>query len=119
MVLDENNYLLYAMHHYSVPSCPTLEEFENDLRLVTYIKKGLANPEQNTRRLLNHVITIFNCFGDAALHMLFHRIEKEHWPALITFLLYISRMPDEVPEYGISIVDVKLNEKVIQELRKL
>lgn len=107
------------MHHYAVPSCPTVEEFENDLRIVTYIKKHLTKPEIQTRLVLNHIITLFNCFGDAALHMLLHKVEKEYWSTLITFLLYISRMPEKVPEFGIELVNVKLDEKVIQELRKI
>lgn len=119
MVLTDDNFLLYAMHHYQVPTCPTLEEFENDLKVVTYIKKNLAKPELNTRLLLNHIIIFFNCFGDGALTMLFHKIEKEHWGTLATFLIYISRMPETVPEYGIDVSMLKLNDQVINELRKI
>lgn len=119
MVLTDDNFLVFAMHHYQVPSCPTIEEFENDLRILTYIKKNLAKPELNTRLLLNHIITLFNCFGEAALMLLLHKIEKEHWGTLATFLLYISRMPEHIPEYGIKITELQLNTDVINELRKI
>jgi hypothetical protein len=118
MVLNDDNYLLYAMHHYTVPSCPTLEEFEADLKTVTYVKRNLAKAEVNTHLLLNHLITLFNCFGDAALNMLLYKMEDEHLGTLATFLIYINRMPEMLPN-GTKITDLKLNDKVIEELRNL
>jgi hypothetical protein len=118
MVLDDDNYLLYAMHHYTVPSCPTLEEFEADLKTVTYVKRNLAKDDVNTRLLLNHLITLFNCFGSAALNMLLYKMEPDHLGTLATFLLYINRMPDVLPN-GIKLSELKLNDKVIEELRSL
>jgi hypothetical protein len=119
MVLNDDNFLLYAMKHYTAPTCPTIEEFENDLRILTYIKKHLCREETQTHVLLNHIITLFNCFGNAALYMLFYRIDKKHWNTLITFLLYINRMPEKVPEYGIDLCDVKLDPHLVEELRKI
>ena len=119
MVLNSDNFLLYAMHNYTAPSCPTLEEFENDLRLLIYIKKNLLKKPIQHRVLLNHIITLFNCFGNAALYMLFFKIPKEEWSKLITFLLYINRMPEKIPEYGIDLINVKLDTAIIEELRKL
>ena len=119
MVLNDDNFLLYAMKHYTAPTCPTIEEFENDLRILIYIKKHLSREIVQTHVLLNHIITLFNCFGDGALHMLFYRIDRQHWNSLITFLLYINRMPERVPEYGIDLADVKLDPKLIEELLKI
>jgi hypothetical protein len=120
MVLNDDNFLLYAMHNYTAPICPTIEEFENDLRILTYIKKHLQKPDNsNVRRLLNHTITLFNCFGDAALHMLFYRIDKENWGSLATILIFISRMPETIPSYGIDLTTLKLDDNLIQELRKI
>lgn len=119
MVLTEENFLLYCMHHYQVPSCVTIEEFENDLKTVTYIKKQLGRKDRNVRLLLNHIVILFNCFGDAALPILFHKVERESWSALVTFLLYINRMPDVVPDIGVKLTDVNLDEAVIKELRKI
>ena len=119
MVLNANNFLVYAMHHYSVPSCPTIDEFENDVKTLTNIRKNLARKEINTNLLLNQIITTFNCFGAAALHLLFFKCEREHWGTLATFLLYIHRMPETIPEFGVRLSDLTLNEQIIQELRKL
>lgn len=119
MVLNANNFLVYAMHHYSVPSCPTIDEFENDVKTLVNIKKNLARKEINTNLLLNQIITTFNCFGGAALHLLFFKCEREHWGTLATFLLYIHRMPETIPEFGINLSELTLNNQIIQELRAL
>jgi hypothetical protein len=34
-------------------------------------------------------------------------------------LLYINRMPEKIPEYGIDLADVKLDPNLIEELRKI
>ena len=107
------------MHHYQVPSCPTLEEFENDLKTILYIKKNIGKNVVNIRLVLNHLIILYNCFGDAATNMLFFKIDKSSWNKLITFLIYINRMPEEVVEHGIKTTDFVLDEKIIKELRKI
>ena len=39
--LDNDNFLLYAAKHYDNPQCETIEEFNNDLKRINYIKKLL------------------------------------------------------------------------------
>jgi hypothetical protein len=49
------------MHHYQNPQCMSLEEFEADLKTITYVKKLLARKAEDatTHRLcLNHIITL-------------------------------------------------------------
>lgn len=122
MVLNESNFLLYAMHHYNNPQCVTLEEFEADLKIITYVKKLLSRntEDASTHRLtLNHIITLFNLFGQGARPMLFLKIEREHWGRLATYLLYINQMPDRINELNISTIDLKLDASIITELRKI
>lgn len=119
MVLNDSNFLLYAMHHYQNPSCVSLQEFEEDFKRLTYIKKLLSKPEKNVRLLLNHIIIFYNVFGDAATRLLFHKVETEQWGALATFLLYLDRMPEEVPGANVPLTSLTLNTYVIEELRKL
>ena len=119
MVLNDDNYLLYAMHNYTAPSCPTIEEFENDLRIIIYIKKQLSRDDIQIRVTLNHIITLFNCFGDAALYMLFYKIDKQYWDKLTTFLIYINRMPEKIPEYCIDLSNMRVDSNIVAELRKI
>lgn len=114
--LNENNFLLYAMHHYDNPQCHSIEEFEEDLKRFLYLKKLFARykekGELRERLILNHIIVLYNLFGEALTPMLFHKIEEEHWSILKPFLIYIGRMPEEE-----SLIDIDSN--VVEILRKI
>lgn len=121
--LNESNFLLYAMHHYDNTQCYSLTEFEEDLKKILYLKKLLSryknNGELRERLILNHIIVLYNIFGDAATRMLFYKVEESCWDVLVTFLVYLDRMPETIPEYGIILSEIKLDEKVIATLRKI
>jgi hypothetical protein len=121
--LNENNFILYCMRNYDNPQCHSIIEFEEDLKRFLYLKKLLSRYKKNDdlkeRLILNHIIVLYNVFGEAALNILFHKIDKECWSALITFLVYLDRMPETVPEYGIVLSDVVLDETIIATLRKI
>lgn len=121
--LNENNFLVYAMHHYDNPQCHTLEEFDEDLKKILYLKKLLSryknNGELRERLILNHIIVLYNIFGEAATNMLFYKIEESNWDVLVTFLVYLERMPESVPQYGIKLSNIKLDERVIGTLRNI
>lgn len=121
--LNDNNFLLYAMHHYDNPQCHSLQEFEEDMKKFLYLKKLLSryknNGELRERLILNHIIVLYNIFGEAATPMLFHKIDESCWDSLITFLVYIDRMPETIPELGIVLSDIKLDETIIGVLRKI
>jgi len=123
MKLNDDNFLLYAMHHYDNPQCHSIQEFEEDLRRLLYLKKLFSryksNSELRERLILNHIIVLYNVFGDALTKMLFTKIDEEHWPILTTFLVYLDRMPDEIEEYGIKLSNITLDKDVIMALRKL
>jgi hypothetical protein len=120
-LLNENNFLVYAMHHYDNPQCHSLEEFEEDLKRFLYLKKLLSrykkDGELRERLILNHIIVLYNVFGDATTNMLFYKIDSSYWSVLITFLVYLERMPEEIPEYSIKLSDYMLDERVISSLR--
>lgn len=121
--LTENNFLLYAMHHYDNPQCHSVAEFEEDLKRFLYLKKLFTRYQQNDelreRLILNHIIVLYNIFGEAATQMLFYKIEEKYWSTLVTFLVYLGRMPDELPNFGVSLSDIELDEKVIKALRNI
>jgi hypothetical protein len=121
--LNESNFLLYAMHHYDNPQCHSLVEFEEDMKKFLYLKKLLSryknNGELRERLILNHIIVLYNIFGDAATRMLFYKIEESNWDALVTFLVYLNRMPEFLTEFNIVLSDIKLDETIIATLRKI
>lgn len=121
--LNENNFLIYAMKQYDNPQCHSLDEFEEDLKKFLYLKKLITRYKKDNdlkeRLILNHIIVLYNVFGQDTTRMLFYKIEKESWDVLTTFLLYLGRMPETLPEFGLILSDIKLDEKVIAVLRKL
>lgn len=121
--LNENNFLLYAMHHYDNPQCHSIDEFEEDLKKFLYLKKLFSrykkDDELRERLILNHIIVLYNVFGEATTNMLFYKTDKEYWSTLTTFLVYLGRMPEELPPHSIKLSDIALDEKIVQALRKI
>lgn len=121
--LTNENFLLYCMKHYDNPQCQTLSEFEEDLNRIMYLQKLLVrytdNSELRERLILNHLIVLFNLFGDATINIIFFKIEPKLWNILITFLIYLNRMPDELSQYGIITSNYTLDDYIITHLRKI
>ena len=125
--LTSENYVLYTMKHYDNPQCSTHEEFIDDLKHIKYLKRLLIKYRTTgtlrERLMLNHLILIYNVFGQhAATRLLFFRIEKADHSALKTFLVYLQRMPDILEKFnGESIYssDITIDMKVAQALRSI
>lgn len=96
--LNKDNFLLFAIKHYENPTTSTQEEFDEDLSRFKYVKRWLRKYHNsgkiNSHLLLNHILIIYNCWGDAALPMFFYKIEWEYWTYLKSFLVYLDRIPE-------------------------
>ena len=96
--LNEGNYLLFAIKFYNNPQAVTKEDFDEDLKRIRYIKKLLRKYKKDgilkSHLLLNHLTVLFNVFDDAAIPLLFYNIEKDLWPSLKSFLLFLNRIPE-------------------------
>lgn len=115
--LNKDNFILFAIKHYNNPTTLTQEEFEEDLNRFKYVKRWLKKYHEsgkiNSHLLLNHIIIIFNCWDDAAIPMLFYKIDEPCWPYLKSFVTYLKRVPEypktalhEIPE------DININNKI-------
>ena len=96
--LNENNYLLFAIKFYDNPQAITMEDFETDLKRIRYVKRLLKRykntGELKTHLILNHLTILFNVFNDATVPLLFYNLEKELWPSIKSFLLFLNRFPE-------------------------
>lgn len=114
MILTPENFLQFAMNCYENPQCFNIKEFEKDLNRFDYLKKLLNRyksiGELRERLILNHIIVIYNVFGDSATDMLLHKL-PEHKSSLITFMIYLNR----VSENNIY----ELDQTIIEVLRKI
>ena len=125
--LNEKNFLLIAMQHYDNPQCVEVEEFNDDLRKIKYIKRlfnqYFLGGELKERLLLNHIIVFFNVFQTkAATRILFFKLDEKFWPVLKTFLFYLKFMPEHKIESingkEIIVTDILMDQGVIDSLRK-
>jgi len=96
--LNENNYLLFAIKFYDNPQSLTKEDFEDDLKRIKYVKRLLKRYKNTgilkTHLILNHLIVLFNVFNDAAVPLLFFNLDKELWPSIKSFLIFLNRVPE-------------------------
>lgn len=125
--LNEKNFLLYAMKEYSNPQCTDVEEFNDDLKKIKYIKRLLnqyvSEGVLKERLLLNHIIVFYNVFPPAAAtRILFFKIEERFWPILKPFLFYLKLMPEDKIESimgkEIRTNEILMDQGVIDSLRK-
>ena len=96
--LNEDNYLFFAIKHYNNPQAVTKEDFYDDLKRFKYLKRLLKTYLNSgvlkLHLILNHLIIIYNVFGEAATPLLFYKISEEYWSILKAFMLYMSRYPE-------------------------
>jgi hypothetical protein len=96
--LNDDNYLLFAIKFYENPQALTMEDFETDLKRIRYVKRLLKRykntGELKTHLILNHLIILFNVFNDAAVPLLFYSLDRDLWPSIKSFLLFLNRFPE-------------------------
>jgi hypothetical protein len=118
--LNEDNFLLFAIKNYENPQAVTKDDFEKDLNHFKYIKRLLKrykkSGELKTHLILNHFIILYNIFGEATTPMLFFKIERELWPSVKSFIIFLNRLP-EYPKSGIHNIQVDLS--CLEELYKI
>ena len=125
--LNDDNFLMYAMREYNNMQCTDVEEFYDDLKKIKYIKR-LFNVYKNNgqlkeRFILNHFIIFYNVFTvQAGTRILFYKIEKDFWPMLKTFLVFLDRMPDKIESIRGEVIlasNIQLDDGIISRLRSI
>jgi len=126
--LSDANFLLYAAKHYDNPSCFDTVEFYEDLNKFKYLKRLFSRYEETgelkERLILNHITVLYNLFGiEAATRMLFFKL-KEYHSYLVPFLILLNVCPDKIYNIGvegidINVSDVKLDNTIVEALRKI
>jgi hypothetical protein len=95
--LTPDNWTLFAIKNYNNPQSVTYSDFEEDIKKFKYIKRLFrrfeTTGELKKHLILNHIILLYNVFGDAATPLLFYKIEDNYWPVMKAFLLFLDRLP--------------------------
>ena len=95
--LNEDTFLMFAIKHYENPHCVTRDDFDEDLKRFMYLKRLL---KRYVRRgplrihlVINHIIILYNVFGEAGTPLLFYKIEATYWRQIKAFMLFLNRLP--------------------------
>ncbi len=116
-MLTPENFIQFAMKNYENSQCFSLKEFEDDLNRFDYLNKLFYRYLNNSadlreRLILNHIIVLYNVFGDFTYNMLVYKTNVKYKSALMTFLVYLNRVPE-------NIIIGNLDQTVIEVLRKI
>ena len=120
-VLTNDNYMLFAMKHYDNPQSVTYDDFQEDMMRFKYLKRLFGRYVKSgvlrNHLILNHLIVLFNVFGEAAIPLLIFKIEMEYWSIMKSYLLYLNRLD---PEGGNGILDeIVIDAELTSQLSKL
>lgn len=116
--LNDDNWMMYASKYYKNVQCTSVEEFYDDLQRFKYLKRlfkrYLNNDDLQERLILNHIIVLNNVFGiEETNKMLFYKIDKDQWPVLKTFLVYLNFLSED------AYVEIPLDQNIIKVLRAI
>jgi hypothetical protein len=121
--IDNDNFILFAAKHYENPQCYDSDEFYDDLKRFKYIKRLFGKYEESgelrERLIVNHLIILYNVFGNIATNMLFYKLEGYH-QYLVPFLVLLHRLPEKV-NIGkiIHTSDIQMDKNIVEVLRKI
>ena len=124
--LTEENFLIYCAKRYDNPQAISTDEFLEDLERIKYIKKLITRysetGELKERLILNHIMTLYNCFGTELTKILFLKLEKQ-FKYLKPFLLLLGVMPSKIYKVGnhelVETDSILMDQRIIDILRKL
>lgn len=110
MILDKNNYLIFAAQNYRNLHCTSLADFQTDVKIFitarTLLRLYHKTGNLKIRLLLNHIITCTNVFGHhATVRLFFYHCEEDLQPHLKTIFEYLSILPDMIPEVVLKNID--------------
>lgn len=117
--------MMYAMKAYDKPDC-IMSEFKDDMKRFNYLKRLFRRyrkvDELREQLVLNHLVVLYNVFGpEVTSRMLFFKMSKDDYPALKTYLLFLSIMPDRIRGIkGQDIIssDIPIDPRVAEVLRQ-
>jgi len=116
--LNEDNYLFFAIQNYNNPQAVTKDDFYDDLKRFKYLKRLLKTYVKTgnlkLHLILNHLIIIYNVFGEAATPLLFYKLSPDYWSIIKSFMIYLNRLPE-----CSSLDHIKIDKYCIEKLQEL
>lgn len=129
MLLTDENFILFAVKSYQNPGCLSKKEFKSDLDRIKFVKRLFRRyirkndiDALRVRLVLNHIIILYNVFSESTTKILFYKLEKELWPVLKPFLVFLERLPERisgVTEKDLVTSAIKMDTRIVAELRTI
>jgi hypothetical protein len=124
--LNNDNIMMYAMKAYDRPNC-IMSEFKDDMKRFNYLKRLFLRyrkiGELREQLVLNHLVVLYNVFGpEVTSRMLFFKMSKDDYPALKTYLLFLSIMPEKIrgiKGHDITSSDIPVDNRIADILREI
>jgi hypothetical protein len=124
--LNNDNIMMYAMKAYDRPNC-IMSEFKDDMKRFNYLKRLFLRyrkiGELREQLVLNHLVVLYNVFGpEVTSRMLFFKMSKDDYPALKTYLLFLSIMPEKIrgiKGHDIISSDIPVDNRIADILREI
>lgn len=124
--LTEDNFLIYCAKIYDNPQMLKSEEFLEDLDRIKYIKKLITrytdSRDMKERLILNHIITLHNCFGPYLAKILYLKLNKQ-FQYIKPFLVFIDALPPFMRGVGDEDIvytdSIPMDINIIRALRKI
>ena len=90
------------------------------MRRFKYIKRLLKKYHKGTEvklnLLLNHIIIIYNVFGDAAPLLLFYKMERDYWSDIKAIMVFLNKYPELETS---SLKEIAINDCILEELKQI
>jgi len=124
--LTDDNFLVYCAKIYDNPQMTTSEEFIEDLDRIKYIKKLITryieSNDLKEQLILNHIITLHNCFGVHLSKILYLKLEKQ-FHCIKPFLIMLNALPEVIYNVGnynkVYTDEIPMDLNIIKALRKI
>jgi len=124
--LTDDNFLVYCAKIYDNPQMANSEEFLEDLDRIKYIKKLITRYVESNdlkeRLILNHIITLHNCFGIHLSKILYLKLEKQ-FHCIKPFLIMLNALPEVIYNVGnynkVYTDEIPMDLNIIRALRKI
>jgi hypothetical protein len=124
--LKEENFIIYCAKRYDNPNVLSTEEFLEDLDRIKYIKKLITRytdtGELKERLILNHIMTLNNCFGEYTTKILYLKLHKQ-FNYIKPFLLFLNILPLKIFAVADNeVIDtdyIPMDQNIIDKLRAL
>lgn len=116
------------MKCYDNPNCSGLDEFNEDLARIKYIKKLITRyiqtGELQERLILNHLIILNNMFGPEALSRILCLKMETQLKYIKPFLVFLNILPPIIFNVGKDgnktfTDDIPMDQLIIEKLRKI